>query len=110
MNVVQNLLEGCSSDHLLLGDGHGSQAVHVDPGVAIGGLDCRVAQHIGNDFERMPGSQETCCKGMAQKVNARRPGRLARTARRSAVLMIALRLFSSANGSNGAQWRRKTLR
>src|SRR4030095_4682440 len=39
-----------------------------------------------------------------------RPDRALRPATRIAFLMIALRLFSFAKGSNGAQWRRKMTR
>src|ERR1017187_7127482 len=43
----RNLLVRRSSDHLLLGDGHASQAGHLDLGVAVGGLGGGVAQHVG---------------------------------------------------------------
>jgi hypothetical protein len=92
------------------GDGHASQSAHLDPGVTVGGLGGRVAKHVGDCFKRLPGGQQLSRQRMAKQVEATAPGRLARPTRRRASRMIVARLFSAATGSNGAQWRRKTVR
>jgi hypothetical protein len=69
-----------------------------------------MAQDIGDCFEWAPVSQQSCGKCVAEQVQAPPTSSSSEAGAREAPRTLAISLFSGANGSKGAQWRKRMVR